>query len=118
MNALHDDHISAGSGIVEPCRQGFIPPSERCLANRFALRFTHIVRIVDHDDVAALPGEGAIHRSRKPVTAGVVFETNLRVLVGRQPEPLTPGHLVERRFNQTATSDAVPDRQGVRIGRE
>lgn len=118
VDPLHNHHVGARLRVVEAGGHGFVPPSQCRLANRRRFCFSHIVRVVDDDDVPTLARQRAVNGRGQPVSALVILEAYLGVLVRRELEPFPPCPLIGRAFDEPPAFHAVSDRQGLRIGSE
>ena len=106
MQALHDDDLDAGLGVVEAGGEGAVVPVEHPRAGAVAQRFLELVRVVDDDDVAALAGRLAADRGREPVAGLRVLVAVGAVDVGLQLE-LGPALPVPAGAEQVAAPDRV-----------
>ena len=118
VHPLHDHHVGPGPGIVEAGRQGLVPPGQCCCSDGRAFDLTHVVRIVDDNDVAALAGQRPADGGREPHTACVVLEADLGVLIRCQTKAAAPGPSIRGTLNEPAALDAVADTERPGIGRE
>ena len=114
--SLLNDDVGAGLWIIQTGRHRAVPPINRCLNRRFRECLVGRVRVIDHDDRSTFTGDRCANRGDQTLAALIVRETRFCVLIGVQPEPLTPIFLIPRAFDETPTLDGVSQRKLVGIG--
>ena len=103
VETLHNNDVSALFRVVKSCRQRIVPPFESAVANEFRLHFDRVVRIVHDDDASAFTGQRTANRCCEPITACVVVESNLGVLIRGDGETIAPTLLIPRAFDEASS---------------
>jgi hypothetical protein len=98
VQPVHDEHNGAVPLVIQPRRERRQEKRVRLLALPIALGLRRIVRVVDDNPIAALPGGGAAHGGGGHRAASIVAIFSLLILIGRELKLTAPAVLVPRRL--------------------
>src|SRR5438309_2297060 len=118
MQALHDDDLYAGGGIIDAAAERGIKADIDGFTLKLADGLLGIEGIVKDQDVAAEAGGGGLHAGGKHDAAPGVLKMALEILVFGKCKQPAPVLLIPVGFNHAAAKDAVLGAELFRIGDE
>src|ERR1035438_130243 len=107
MGSLHDDDSRRSLGRVCACAPYFVEPVERSLAHYGTLDLADVVRIVNHQPVAAFARGGTTRADGDTMAAAIRLHPALFTLIARELVAVAPVGLIPRALNQPPTPHVI-----------